>query len=130
VPANFNSPLLVRYDTTGALSNPSSWSDMTLSGLLPQYWSVSNVAFDGRYIYLIGVVGQNVYLLARFDTTGQWGAASSWSQAPASLIPSMVSSSATFDGQYLYLANDNGVWRFQARTAGPLPSFLPGGTLD
>jgi hypothetical protein len=133
VPGSLEEPTLVRYDPKGSLSDPGSWSKMDASSVLPANFTLNAVTFDGRYLYLVGQAyqsGMYSLVLARFDSTRVWTDPSAWSLTPGLPMPPVAFESAAFDGQYLYFANGDGVWRLDARSPAPLPAFLPGGALE
>jgi hypothetical protein len=123
--------IVTRVDTSMSFTSAASWSayDTTQiatadGGGAPTY---SGGAFDGRFIYAVPGSGSTIL---RYDTTSTFVADCAWSSFDLNRIASIdggVSqySGAIFDGEYVYLVPFNGglVARFDARSAGALPSL-------
>lgn len=105
------SSVLARYDTQGGpFTQASSWSVFDMSTISSLAAGYSGAAFDGRYIYLVpnragSATGGPGGLVMRFDTTGAFTAATSWSTFNvAANQPSAAGyTGAAFDGRFLYL---------------------------
>jgi hypothetical protein len=114
--------MVIRHDTEGGFSDPSSWEAYDAAGTSGlRCRGYDGGAFDGRYVYFIpfwdgadvrhGFHGQ----LMRYDTRLGFGAAAAWeaadgcAQAPPN--PGGFNGGA-FDGRYLYMAP----WRRDAAT--------------
>ena len=103
--------VVARFDTTnaGAFRNASSWSVFdvaTLGGM----GGFSGALFDGRYVYFVphGLGGAAGSVVARFDSTGNFGDPASWATFDTSTLgadagrPAKGFSGAGFDGRYVY----------------------------
>jgi hypothetical protein len=106
---------VLRYDTTLSFTSSSSWSVYDASntnGL--DTTGYAGAVFDGRYIYFVphwNNTGPHANIL-RYDTTGSFTSASSWSAYDASNTNSLNTTGyigAVFDGRYIYFVpyNDN-----------------------
>jgi len=107
---------LARYDTRGALTQPSSWTgvDLTSTSALgsANYVSFEGGIYDGRYIYL--VPNNTGGYLARYDSKGSLTSSSSWTGV--SIASSQILNSSNFqnfqtsqyDGRYIYFAQGSG----------------------
>jgi len=85
-------------------------------------------AFDGRFVYFVPLIGVT---LLRLDTQGDFAALASWTAQDLYDITEETLSSThdgvAFDGRYLYITGRE-ILRFDARTAGPLPAAVKGGS--
>ncbi len=97
---------VTRYDTTGSFTNTGSWSVFDTTAVDANSKGFIGGVFDGRYLYLVpnnngAVFGQ----VTRYDTTGSFTAAASWSVYDTTAVNtnSKGFSGAVFDGRYVYL---------------------------
>jgi hypothetical protein len=95
---------VTRYDTTAPLSAASSWSVFDTTTLNPTARGYFGATFDGRYAYFVPYRGDGSQdsLVARYDTTSDFGSGGSWSLfdiAPLGVTPQ----GAVFDGRFVYL---------------------------
>jgi hypothetical protein len=114
-----NQPRPVRFDTTGAFSNPGSWQSTSPSPLIVDGWWTygGGGVFDGRYVYY---VANKVYQwhppnppppqTMRYDTTRDFEDPGAWAAAPSDsfgveVVPVSLSNglAAAFDGRYVYV---------------------------
>ncbi|MCK4661135.1 MAG: LamG domain-containing protein, partial [Phycisphaerae bacterium] len=101
---------VLRYDTDGDFSDVSSWAafDAGANGVGTDPDGYASGAFDGRYVYFPPENnGSSIHGEAlRYDTTGNFSTASSWStyDAGANGVGSDSDgySDAVFDGRYIY----------------------------
>jgi len=106
---------IARYDTQAAFDNANSWSTLDLATLAPTAHGFGAIAFDGQYIYLIQERdGTQLYppggLVARFDTSGPFTSAGSWSFFDVTTVSQYAGYffGSAFDGRFLYLVPDSG----------------------
>jgi hypothetical protein len=119
-----------RYDTQGSFSTETSWTEFDLAepdggadggtdgGSVDSYEATDGgggnfvgyqgAVFDGRYVYLVpygSLSGVNSGRVARYDTTGSFGANASWSTFDTTTKDPAAAgfSGGAFDGRYLYL---------------------------
>ena len=95
----------------GDMSDASAWSayDAGNSGGLTETVGYWGSVFDGRYVYFVptGNTGTAHGKVLRYDTSGDYDTASSWSAYDASAIGGLNTtgySGGTFDGRYIYFA--------------------------
>ena len=117
--------VVARYDTSGGLTTPSSWTTFDTSTINPMAAGFGGAAFDGRGLYLVpNFAGGPDGLVARYDTTGNF-AAVDWSFFDLTTINpnARLFWSSVFDGRYVYLAPSGTgvVARFDAKTAPSMP---------
>ncbi len=122
----------VRYDTTSAFTDKSSWSvfapmnDASSTGY-------HTAGFDGRYVYYLPLVASGTSLLLRYDTTASFGDAGSWTYfALDSFRPDATGfEGMTFDGSFMYFVPRYGhvAARFSARSPAALPPGFHGSFL-
>lgn len=86
-----------------ALSNPTCWSAFGTSAI-HQKGSFRGGGFDGRYLYLASSGDSTSNLMTRYDTTHDFGAASSWSTFNLSSVNTSTPAffGALFDGRFMY----------------------------
>jgi len=104
----------LRLDTLGNFTNASSWAlrDSSLTdGLSCE--GFQGAVFDGRYVYYVPHYSTNASpggwngVVLRYDTHGNFSAASSWHAYDAGNtagLPCKGYSSGVFDGRYVYFA--------------------------
>jgi prepilin-type N-terminal cleavage/methylation domain-containing protein len=97
---------VLRYDTTGTFTTAGSWSSYDASGVgtnTKGYWGS---VFDGRYVYFVPFYDGTSYhgKVLRYDTTGTFTTAGSWSSFDAGSIGTNTKGyfGAVFDGHYIY----------------------------
>ncbi len=103
-----------RYDTTGTFEDVGSWTEYLVSALGIQ-GGFEGAVFDGRYVYYVPYLSGTVHesVAARYDTTGPFTAAASWTTFDLStLVPDAGSPVAgfwggSFDGRYVYFVPHN-----------------------
>ncbi|MCD6308243.1 MAG: DUF2341 domain-containing protein, partial [Candidatus Latescibacteria bacterium] len=97
-----DSPLIIRYDTKLGFKDPESYRVVDVSKLVRERaGNYDGAAFDGRYVYFVPLVSA---VVLRYDTRGDYGAASSWATYDASKLGMKMNVGAMFDGRYLYFA--------------------------
>ena len=103
--------LLVRLDSTADFQDPKAWESFDLATLDPAAAGFWGGTYDGRYVYLSpGWSSTSKSIAVRFDSTGSFGAASSFSTfnihslGSGSLGRSFSFRGATFDGRYVYFS--------------------------
>ncbi len=99
--------LIARYDTTGDFSAQASWTIFDITTVDSDAVGFHGAVFDGRYIYLVpNSAGAGVYQghVARYDTTADFEAASSWAVYDTSVLNAECVGfiGAVFDGRYVY----------------------------
>lgn len=105
---------VLRYDTTAPFAAAGSWSafDPGANGVGADADGYAAIASDGRYLYLAPYFNGAAYAgeVLRYDLQAAFTAAGSWSvfdPSTAGLGANAVGyRTATFDGRYLYLAQD------------------------
>ncbi|MBW2700290.1 MAG: hypothetical protein JRF33_05685 [Deltaproteobacteria bacterium] len=108
---NFAHGFALRYDKTGAFSDPSSWEMFyvgSIDGLVTKGYYGG--AFDGQYVYFAPFSnGADTFHgnVLRFDTHGGGGfvSLSNWSAYDASSVDGLATvgyKGAVFDGKYIY----------------------------
>lgn len=83
------------------VTDTSLWSQFSLQG----NDAFAGGAFDGRYVYYapFGKAGTGDEHVARYDTQGGFGQASSWARFPLpGATPVLSALGAVFDGRYVY----------------------------
>ncbi|KPJ85734.1 hypothetical protein AMJ57_01960 [Parcubacteria bacterium SG8_24] len=99
--------IVARLDTTGELSNPSSWSVFDLTNIDADLKGYSDVVFDGRYLYFVPYYNGTDYFgkVARYDTVFSFTDASSWSSFDLTGVDVNATGFAggAFDGRYVYV---------------------------
>jgi hypothetical protein len=92
----------LRYDTQAPFGTASSWSTFMLTALDPGAWAYVGAVFDGRYVYLVPFGDGG--LVARYDISGDFASAASWTVHPLGNAQTGVVDYATgiFDGRYVY----------------------------
>jgi antitoxin component YwqK of YwqJK toxin-antitoxin module len=93
-----------------AITDGANWSTFDLGTLFPGAKGYAASVFDGKYLYLIpNNNGAPDGVVARYDTTGGFGASGSWSTFDVSTVnPSAKGfQGGAFDGKYLYLVPYN-----------------------
>jgi hypothetical protein len=127
VPARLtNNAPVVRYDTRAPFATAASWSAFDLAGVSPNGAHAGGV-FDGRYFYVVPYSASA--LLLRYDTEAPFGTASSWSTFDLTKVDANAFGfqGGAFDGRYLYLTPQNGVFlRFEATSASITPPNVHG----
>jgi hypothetical protein len=103
---------VLRYDTTGQLKAPSSWSayDAGRTGGLDTRGYVGAV-YDGRYLVFTPYSSDDAMdfhaRFLRYDTLGDLKAQSSWAACDKSSVDGMDTRGykfSAFDGKYIYFA--------------------------
>jgi hypothetical protein len=99
---------LARYDTRLPFSSSSSWTLFDPSTVDPTAYGFVGATFDGRYLYLVpsGALPPHKSIVARFDTTADLSAASSWSTLDVATVAPSAGGfcGGLFDGRYIYFA--------------------------
>ncbi len=99
--------IAVRYDTQSPFTATASWSTFDTLTLNAKAQGFAGATFDGRYVYLVPLDdGSPDGLVARFDTTGDFGDAASWSTFDATTLDPNAAfyQGGLFDGRYVYLS--------------------------
>jgi hypothetical protein len=88
----------------GQLTDPDRWTSFNLPSVNAAAHGYMGVGFDGRYLYFVPVYPTSV--VARYDTTADFGQAGAWTFFDVTTIKAQAASftGAAFDGRYLYLA--------------------------
>ncbi|MFN8122184.1 MAG: right-handed parallel beta-helix repeat-containing protein [Thermoleophilia bacterium] len=105
---------VLRYDTTASFTAAGSWTtfDPGANGVGADPDGYAAIAGDGRYLYLAPYFNGGAYSgeVLRYDTQAAFAAAGSWTvfdPSTAGLGANAVGyRTATFDGRFLYLAQD------------------------
>jgi len=119
--------IAVRYDTTASFADAAAFSTFDLQALTSSSGNLAfhGATFDGRYVYFSGA---NQAMLARFDSTGNFGDSAAWKGFSLYRVSYEVQAAGgiAFDGRYLYVVSDafGPAMRFDARTPLALPPFL------
>jgi hypothetical protein len=100
----------VRYDTTADFANLDSWSVFDTGNVAQQPPGFEGGAFDGRYVYYVPSVYETgmgdtfLSVVVRFDTTGNFTSAGSWSSFDLHDFNSSAKgfTGGAFDGRYVY----------------------------
>jgi len=107
---------VLRYDTTGDFGSAPSWTayDPGSHGVGNDPDGYTDAVFDGRYVYFAPFANGTRYHgeVLRFDTTGDFDAASSWATYEAQMHGVGTNATgyhgAVFDGRYVYFVpSDN-----------------------
>lgn len=110
--------ILIRYDSTLALSAASSWISLDLTTINPSASGFGGQGFDGRYLYLTPQSGSTAL---RYDTQADITAAGSWEAFDLSVLNSSAGVSinnAIFAGNYVYFTPlYNRIARYDVRHA-------------
>jgi hypothetical protein len=140
---------VTRFDTHRPFGDPASWStfDTRTVGAAGFF----GAGFDGRHAYFVPYegAGSHAHVIARFDTTGDFG--SSWSTFDVSAFGAGAAGTV-FDGRFLYLVpsattagasghlarfdttralGDSGAWStFDTTTLDPRAAWFFGGAFD
>lgn len=101
---------VLRYDTAGSFTSPSSWSAHNAGGTaglnISDCGGFGNSIFDGRFVYFGSCGGEGYFL--RYEVSGNFSSPDSWSAFDASnsggLTDTKGYSAAAFDGRYIYYA--------------------------
>jgi hypothetical protein len=139
---NKSNCVVLRYDTTRALTNSPSWtaySATNTSGM--QTDGYDGAVFDGRYVFFTPYhTAGNLFhgRVMRYDTVGGFTNAASWQAFDAGGSSGLASQGyvgAVSDGRYIYFApyvNTNGfsgvVLRFDALLPRRVPATVYGGS--
>jgi hypothetical protein len=105
------SGFVTRYDTQGTFTDAGAWSVFDMTTVHSLLRGFIGGVFDGRYVYF---VPYNTYIsgnpalsgrVGRYDTTGSFTAASSWSSFDVATVNASAVGyqGGVFDGRYLYL---------------------------
>lgn len=135
--ANAYHGVLARYDTTASFGATSAWSKFDLATVSASAKGFYGGVFDGRYLYLVPWIrasGTYSGVVARYDTTASFGAASAWSTFDAATVHanSVGFVGAAFDGRHVYLVPcTNGsyigqVTRFDVKSPPSMPDLYGG----
>jgi hypothetical protein len=107
-PANSHDGVVLRLDTQAAFAAAGSWSTFDTTTVNTGAAGFFGAVFDGRYLYFVPRFNQNgpSGVVARYDTTASFTAASSWSTFDATSLDANATGFAggTFDGRYVYFA--------------------------
>ncbi len=132
---------VLRFDTTGNFTTSGSWSAYdagSTDGLNTK--GFFGAVFDGRYVYFVPDANSSGFIgtVLRFNTTGNFTSASSWSAFDASSTSGLNSTGyagAVMDGRYIYFAPLNNsagasgiVLRFDAKLPRAVPATVSGGS--
>jgi hypothetical protein len=120
---------VVRYDPSQPFGSAAAWSTFVLTNVTAGNDGMYGMTFDGRYVYFVpsnsaqlGLEG----LLARYDTTLPFTAASSWQSYDLTAVTASATGfgSAVFDGANVYLVPyfSGAVLRFDAKSPAGLPA--------
>lgn len=114
--ADYQSGLVIRYDTTKSFASTASWSSFDIlanSSTGNATYSFSGAQFDGRYIYFIpskGTINTTATytgVLWRYDTTQTFSTTAAWSSMDLQSISlnfnACQSIGNAFDGRYVYI---------------------------
>jgi hypothetical protein len=96
-----------RYDTRSAFTAAASWSAFDTLTLGSKAQGFAGTTFDGRYVYLVPQDDNNPDgVVARFDTTGTFDDAASWSTFDTTTLDPNAAffQGGLFDGRYVYLS--------------------------
>ncbi|MDO8625833.1 MAG: hypothetical protein Q7K39_00005, partial [Candidatus Magasanikbacteria bacterium] len=97
---------VVRYDTAGAFTATASWAYFdTAANVNASSKGFVGGVFDGRYLYLVPFYnGAYFGQVTRYDTTGSFTSAGSWSVFDTTAVNANSTgyAGAVFDGQYIY----------------------------
>lgn len=102
------SGMVTRLDTEASFSDAAAWSTFDTQTVDVDAEGFIGGAFDGKYVYFVpknnefsGATGT----VARYDTTGAFGAAGSWSTFDTKPLDTYANgfAGAVFDGKHLYL---------------------------
>jgi hypothetical protein len=108
---NFNTQgytgVSARYDTHADFGTATSWSTFDVHMLGANAVGYSGAVFDTRYVYFVPLVhsGPNG-LVARYDTTGDYASAGSWSTFDLMAFGIAGFGGGVFDGTYVYFVPD------------------------
>jgi len=108
----YNSDTFIRYDTFNPFTVITSWQQVAMQTAFSGDASVDGAfrgaTFDGRFVHF---AASNSDTFVRYDTTGSFTAAASWSRVAMSTVFDIAASAvdnafdgATFDGRYIYYA--------------------------
>jgi hypothetical protein len=101
-----SSSVVARYDTQAAFDVETSWSSfdtLTISSASNPADAFHGAIFDGRYVYFVPEGDDGSVIATRYDTTGVFKAATSWSTFDTTTLDSSIVSfsTGTFDGTYV-----------------------------
>lgn len=115
---------VVRFDTLGGFADPASWRGVDVSAFDARLKGFIGGVFDGRFVYLVPFDDTAGVVVTRYDTLGDFAAASSWTTFDARTLPGGAQrfNGGAFDGKYVYFVPyaDGPVVRFDARDT-PVP---------
>jgi hypothetical protein len=107
--------LLVRFDSTANFQDSKAWESFDVSAADPAAAGFVGGTFDGRYVYLApGWSSYSKSLAVRFDSTGPFASASSYSTFNIQTLSTSTWSEsrsyrgASFDGKYVYFSPSSG----------------------
>ena len=93
---------IIRFDTISPFKDPSSYRVLDVSRLLrAETGNYDGAVFAGRYVYFVPLTSG---VVLRYDTTGDYDAAVSWSTFDAKPLGMKMNVGAMFDGRFLYFA--------------------------
>jgi len=101
---------VTRYDTTGSFTANGSWSVFNTTAVNANSKGFYGAVFDGRYVYFVPWNnGASFGQVTRYDTTGSFAAAGSWSFFDTTAVDanSKGFQGAVFDGRYVYFVPRN-----------------------
>ena len=123
---------VTRYDTTGSFTAAGSWSVYDTTAVNANSKGFRGAVFDGRYIYFApNNNGASFGQVTRYDTTGSFTAAGSWSVYDTTAVNANSKGffGAVFDGRYIYFApNNNGAYFGQVTRYDTTGSFTAAGS--
>ena len=110
--------IVARFDTSQDFASPGAWTtiDAKVTGGLSGSGRFGGALFDGRYVYFVANTNSPTpsesladQTFVRYDTTGDFATAASWSQFDASGLANVNADEeflgGTFDGRYVYFAS-------------------------
>jgi hypothetical protein len=125
------SGIVSRYDTKSPFG-ASAWQSFDIGSLDARCKGFAGATFDGRYVYLVPHSnGSALGIVARFDSNGALGDATSWSLFDVSALDSAARGfqGGSFDGRFAYFVpsfnysgRDGVVARLDTRGAFATPS--------
>jgi hypothetical protein len=95
---------VVRGDAVNGFASGPNAGTMSLSTIVSSAVGFAGTAFDGRYVYVAENDSDTLGMVARYDPSSAFGAASSWKLFATMPLAGteMDFSGAVFDGRYIY----------------------------
>jgi hypothetical protein len=92
--------------TYNPIEDASSWAVFPTGSLVGGGTEYRSGAFDGRYLYLVPILGNTPAPLARFDTQATFTDPASWATFDVTKLDANANGrvGAAFDGRYVYFA--------------------------